>query len=196
MKTKVMKLTELKENKSNPRVIKDDKFNKLVKSIKEFPKMLEMRPIVVDKDNVVLGGNMRLKACKDAGLTEVPVLSAEHLTPEEQQQFIVKDNLSYGEWDWDALISDFNMDSLTKWGMDVPSFNMNLMEPQVDYAVLGDKMNTYVNNTIKQIVLYYETSEYIDMLNELDSIGNEKGFDDNSSVVEFLVKYYKSKGEI
>jgi hypothetical protein len=196
MKTKVMKLTELKENKSNPRVIKDDKFNKLVKSIKEFPKMLEMRPIVVDKDNVVLGGNMRLKACKDAGLTEVPVLSAEHLTPEEQQQFIVKDNLSYGEWDWDALISDFNMDSLTKWGMDVPSFNMNLMEPQVDYAVLGDKMNTYVNNTIKQIVLYYETSEYIDMLNELDSIGNEKGFDDNSSVVEFLVKYYKNKGEI
>jgi hypothetical protein len=196
MKTKVMKLTELKENKSNPRVIKDDKFNKLVKSIKEFPKMLEMRPIVVDKDNVVLGGNMRLKACKDAGLTEVPVLSAEHLTPEEQQQFIVKDNLSYGEWDWDALISDFNMESLTNWGMDVPSFNMNLMEPQVDYAVLGDKMNTYVNNTIKQIVLYYETSEYIDMLNELDSIGNEKGFDDNSSVVEFLVKYYKSKGEI
>ena len=196
MKTKVMKLTELKENKSNPRVIKDDKFNKLVKSIKEFPKMLEMRPIVVDKDNVVLGGNMRLKACKDAGLTEVPVLSAEHLTPEEQQQFIVKDNLSYGEWDWDALISDFNMESLTNWGMDVPSFNMNLMEPQVDYAVLGDKMNTYVNNTIKQIVLYYETSEYIDMLNELDSIGNEKGFDDNSSVVEFLVKYYKNKGEI
>ena len=196
MKTKVMKLTELKENKSNPRVIKDDKFNKLVKSIKEFPKMLEMRPIVVDKDNVVLGGNMRLKACKDAGLTEVPVLSAEHLTPEEQQQFIVKDNLSYGEWDWDALISDFNMESLTNWGMDVPSFNMNLMEPQVDYAVLGDKMNTYVNNTIKQIVLYYETSEYIDMLNELDSIGNEKGFEDNSSVVEFLVKYYKNKGEI
>jgi hypothetical protein len=191
MKTKVMKLTELKENKSNPRVIKDDKFKKLVKSIKEFPKMLEMRPIVVDKDNVVLGGNMRLKACKDAGLTEVPVLSAEHLTLEEQQQFIVKDNLSYGEWDWDSLTKDFDMTALTEWGMDVPSFNMNIMEPEVDYSVLGDKMETYINNAIKQIVLYYETKQYKQVLEKLDEISKSQELNDNTEVVDFLIDFYE-----
>ena len=165
MKTKVVKLTEIKSNPSNPRIIKDDKFKKLVKSIKEFPKMLEIRPIVVDKDNVVLGGNMRLKACKDAGLIEIPVLSAEHLTLEEQQQFIVKDNLSYGEWDWDFLTTDFDMTALTDWGMDIPSFNINEIEPQIDTAILCNKMDKYINNAVKQIVLYYDIKEYKEVLN-------------------------------
>ena len=191
MNIKIINLADIKENKSNPRVIKDDKFKKLVKSIKEFPKMLEIRPIVVDKDNVVLGGNMRLKACKDAGLKEIPVLSAEHLTPEEQKQFIVKDNLSYGEWDWDFLTTDFDMTALKDWGMDIPSFNINEIEPQVDTSILGNKMDKYINNAVKQIVLYYDIKEYKEVLETLDSISKEYKLNDNTESVNFLIDFYK-----
>ncbi|MEK0436046.1 MAG: hypothetical protein RLZZ530_6 [Pseudomonadota bacterium] len=97
MDIKVVKLSEIKSNPNNPRIIKDDKFRKLVKSIQEFPKMLEIRPVVVNADMIVLGGNMRLKACKEAGLKEVPVIFAHDLTEDEQKQFIIKDNVGFGE---------------------------------------------------------------------------------------------------
>jgi len=120
MKTEMVKISEVKNNPNNPRVIKDDKFQKLVRSIKEFPKMLEIRPIVVNDDMIVLGGNMRLKACKEAGLKEVPIIKASDLTEEEQKQFIIKDNVSGGEWDWEMLQNDWNLDELNAWGLDVP----------------------------------------------------------------------------
>lgn len=123
MKTQLTKLSEIKSNPNNPRVIKDDKFKKLVKSIQEFPKMLEIRPIVVNNDMVVLGGNMRLKACKEAGLKEVPVIKANHLTEEEQRQFIIKDNVGFGEWDWDMLANEWDSQELGDWGMDIPKFD-------------------------------------------------------------------------
>ena len=104
MKTELVKIKEVKANPSNPRVIKNDKFKKLVNSIKEFPEMLELRPIVVNEENIVLGGNMRLKACKEAGLKEVHIIKASNLTEEQQREFIVKDNVGFGEWDWDLLI--------------------------------------------------------------------------------------------
>jgi ParB-like chromosome segregation protein Spo0J len=104
MEIKTVKLSEVKSNPNNPRIIKDDKFSKLVKSIQEFPKMLEIRPIVVNSDMIVLGGNMRLKACKEAGLKEVPVIFAHDLTEEEQKQFIIKDNVGFGEWDYDLRL--------------------------------------------------------------------------------------------
>ena len=110
------KISKVKNNPNNPRVIKDDKFEKLVRSIKEFPKMLEIRPIVVNDDMIVLGGNMRLKACKEAGLKEVPIIKASELTEEEQKQFIIKDNVSGGEWDWEALAVDWNAGELEEWG--------------------------------------------------------------------------------
>jgi ParB-like chromosome segregation protein Spo0J len=122
MNTITVKISEVKNNPNNPRVIKDDKFEKLVNSIKEFPKMLEIRPIVVNDDMIVLGGNMRLKACKAAGLKEVPIIKASELTEDEQKQFIIKDNVSGGEWDWEALAVDWNADELEEWGLDVPKF--------------------------------------------------------------------------
>ena len=97
------KISEIKANPNNPRVIKDDKFKKLVASIKEFPKMLELRPIVCNADGVVLGGNMRLKACKEVGLKEVPVIYAHELSDDQQREFIVKDNVGFGEWDWEMI---------------------------------------------------------------------------------------------
>jgi DNA modification methylase len=114
------KVSEVKANPNNPRIIKDDKFKKLVQSIKDFPEMLELRPIVVNNDGVVLGGNMRLKACKEAGLKEVPVIKASELTEEQQKEFIIKDNVGFGEWDWEDLANNWDAKDLTDWGLDLP----------------------------------------------------------------------------
>jgi len=115
-------IKEVKPNPHNPRVIKGDKFLKLVKSIKDFPQMLELRPIVVDNEMIVLGGNMRLKACIEAGLKEVPILIADELTEEQKAEFIIKDNVGYGEWDWDVLANEWDAQLLDEWGLDVPNF--------------------------------------------------------------------------
>ncbi len=121
MTIEIVKINELKPNPNNPRTIKDDKFKKLVKSIKEFPQMLEARPIVVDDDMIVLGGNMRLKACKEAGLEEVSIIRFNNLTEEKKKEFIVKDNVGYGEWDFDLLLEDWKKEELVDWGLDVPN---------------------------------------------------------------------------
>jgi len=123
MKTQTVKINEVKSNPNNPRIIKDDKFKKLVASIKELPQMLELRPIVVNDDMIVLGGNMRLKACKEAGLKEVPIIKATDLSEEQQRAFIIKDNVGFGEWDWDALANEWDAEQLEEWGLDVPNFD-------------------------------------------------------------------------
>ena len=120
MQVSKVKISEVKTNPKNPRLIKDDKFKKLVKSIKEFPQMLELRPIVVDENNIVLGGNMRLKACKEAGLKEVYIVKAENLTDLQKDEFIVKDNVGFGEWDWDMLANEWDTEKLDEWGLDLP----------------------------------------------------------------------------
>ena len=120
MQVEKVKISEVKTNPKNPRLIKDDKFKKLVKSIQEFPQMLELRPIVVDENNIVLGGNMRLKACKEAGLREVYIVKAENLTEQQKDEFIVKDNVGFGEWDWDILANEWDTEKLDEWGLDLP----------------------------------------------------------------------------
>jgi len=108
----------LKENPENPRYITKDKFAKLVNSIKEFPEMLRLRPIIVDQDNIILGGNMRYKAAIELGLKEVYIMKADGLTDEQKQEFIIKDNTAFGSWDWDALGNGWDLDTLTDWGLD------------------------------------------------------------------------------
>jgi ParB-like chromosome segregation protein Spo0J len=112
-----VKINAIKTNPKNPRLIKDDKFKKLVKSIQEFPQMLELRPIVVDENNIILGGNMRYKACIEAGLKEIFILKAEDLTEQQKDEFIVKDNVGFGEWDWDILANEWDTDKLQDWGL-------------------------------------------------------------------------------
>lgn len=116
----VLKISEVKNNPNNPRLIKDDKFKKLVQSIKEFPEMLDTREVVVNKDHVILGGNMRFKAAKEAGLKEVPVKIVDW-DEDKQRQFIIKDNVSGGEWDWDMLTNEWDGTELDEWGLDLPS---------------------------------------------------------------------------
>lgn len=121
-----MKITSLKANPNNPRVIKDDKFEKLVKSIQEFPKMMELRPMVINADNIVLGGNMRLKALKELKYKDIPdtwVKRAEDLTEEEQRRFIIADNVGFGEHDWEMLANEWDVEELAEWGLDIPNFD-------------------------------------------------------------------------
>jgi len=122
MKIQEVKISEVKANPNNPRIIKDDKFRKLVESIKTFPEMLKLRPIVVNHDMIVLGGNMRLKACKEAGLKMVPIIKAEDLTEDQQREFIIKDNVGFGDWDWEELANNWEAEKLDEWGLDVPDF--------------------------------------------------------------------------
>ena len=158
MKTETVKIGNVKSNPNNPRVIKDDNFRKLVNSIKEFPKMLKIRPIVVNDDMIVLGGNMRLKACKEAGLKEVPIIKASDLTEDEQRQFIIKDNVSGGEWDWDMLTSDWDTEKLEEWGLEVP------IEDKIDELEEGEEIE------LEQSVQLEPPMEYILIMAEPNSI--------------------------
>lgn len=135
-------INTIKANPSNPRVIKDDKFKALVKSIKEFPEMLELRPIVINSDNIILGGNMRLRACKEAGLTDVPIIYASSLDQDKQNEFIIKDNVGYGEWDWDTLANEWDTDLLADWGLEIPDIEMTQLEAQEDDYEVPDEITT------------------------------------------------------
>jgi len=156
---KVVKISEVKLNPNNPRLIKDDKFKKLVQSIKDFPEMLDIRPIVVNKDMIILGGNMRYKACKEAGLKEVPIIIAD-LTEEKQREFLIKDNTSGGEWDWEMLANEWNSEELNDWGIDVwtPSEDVDL-EDLFEENIEEEKEN------VNKITLEY-TDEDFALVNE------------------------------
>jgi ParB-like chromosome segregation protein Spo0J len=119
MQVKHVDIKSIKLNPNNPRLIKDDKFKKLVQSIKDFPEMLDIRPIVVNQDMIILGGNMRYKACQEAGLKEIPIIVTD-LTEEQQREFLIKDNVSGGEWDWDMLANEWEVEQLDAWGLEVP----------------------------------------------------------------------------
>ena len=131
-----VKLSDIRPNPNNPRVIKDDKFKKLVKSIQDFPQMLELRPIVVNDEMIVLGGNMRLKALEHLGIEETYIIKASDLTEKQEQEFIIKDNVGYGEWDWDQLANEWDVEDLDEWGLDLPlDFVKELEAEEDDFAI-------------------------------------------------------------
>jgi ParB-like chromosome segregation protein Spo0J len=137
----IVKISQIKPNPKNPRTIRDDKFQKLVKSIQDFPQMLEKRPLVCFTDTdgkyVVLGGNMRLKASKEVGLKELPIILADDWTEEQKAEFLIKDNVGFGEWDWDQLTSEWDAEKLDDWGLDLPII---MDEPSLD-ELIGEEKN-------------------------------------------------------
>jgi hypothetical protein len=160
MDVKLLPIAEIKTNPTNPRIIKDHKYKQLVKSIKEFPEMLNIRPIVVNAELMVLGGNMRLKACIEAGLTEIPVILASELTSQQQQEFIVKDNLGYGEWDWEAIADGWDIDKLEDWGLDIPKFlKYEDMEDVSDSVQPSFRIEIVCNSEDEQQKIYNELIE-------------------------------------
>ena len=156
----ILPIKKIVANPNNPRIIKDDKFKKLVQSIKDFPKMLELRPIVVDEDNVVLGGNMRLRALQELGIKEVPVLYANDLTEEQKKEFIIKDNVGFGEWEWEQLANEWDVEKLSEWGLDVWQ-----QATPVDYSILDDddvsqQLEQMTDGVKKAIQIEFEAEHY------------------------------------
>lgn len=136
-------IKRIKLNPANPRTIKDDKFAQLVRSVRDFPEMLELRPIIVNKKLEVLGGNMRLRACIEAGYTEVPIIIADGLTDDQQREFIIKDNIGFGEWDWEMIANEWDNDELAGWGLDVPDFAAGgIGDAQEDDYEVPDEIQT------------------------------------------------------
>jgi hypothetical protein len=179
METIKVKIGDITPNKLNPRFIKDEKFKKLVQSIKDFPQMLEIRPIVVDENSIILGGNMRYSAAKSAGLKEVFIIKAENLTEEQKKEFIVKDNVGFGEWDWDILANEWESEKLTEWGLEMPFFedsddlDESFTLPDGDKApfqqmtfTLADEQAEQIKNAIADIK---NTEEY----KYCETMGNE-----------------------
>jgi hypothetical protein len=178
-------ISQVIPNPTNPRIIKDDKFKKLVKSIEEFPEMLELRPIVVDANMVVLGGNMRLKACLAAGLKEVPIIVADKLTDAQKAEFVIKDNVGFGEWDWDLLANEWDVETLQDWGLDVGGFDLNASEFGDDFTLpdgdkspfqqmtftLADEQAAQIQNAISDIKAT-EEYKYCETLGNENSNGN------------------------
>ena len=157
----IVDINKVKYNPKNPRIIKDYKFKKLVKSIKEFPEMLEKRPIVVDENMIVLGGNMRLKACHEAGFTTVHILKAENWSDKQKEEFIIKDNVGFGEWDWDILANAWDTKELDDWGVDVINYDWGDLDYINDDI---DKPNLNSHNTIVVTI----PDELIDERNKIE----------------------------
>jgi|TARA_R110001592_G_scaffold117333_3_gene319299 hypothetical protein len=191
-----VKISKVKGNPSNPRIIKNDKFKKLVKSIQEFPEMLKLRPIVVDEDMIVLGGNMRLKASKEAGLKEVWIEVAEGFTEEQKKEFIVKDNVGFGEWEWDMLANEWDSVELAEWGLDVWQNEDDIETsdvfslPDGDKApfqqmtfTLADQQAEQIKNTIADIK---KTEEY----KYCETMGNENG---NGNALYLIVSQWQEQ---
>lgn len=185
MSIKIVDIKTVKPNPSNPRHIKDHKFTQLVKSIRNFPEMLQLRPIVVDADNIVLGGNMRLKACIEAGLKEVPIIVASELSEEQQKEFIIKDNVGFGEWDWEQLANEWEIEQLSDWGLDLPieiadsdEYGDEFSLPDGDKApfqqmtfTLADEQAAQIQNAIADIKLTQEY-KYAETFGNENSNGN------------------------
>ncbi len=165
------KPSDIKLNSSNPRIIKDDKYKKLVKSLKEFPQMADVRPVVIDETNTILGGNMRYKAMIEAGWDDIPVKQVKGWTEEQKKEFIVKDNLGYGEWDYDILANDYDLSQLEDYGMDLPDDLKPQEEVKEDEAPEVD-----------------ETSEPISKLGEVYQLGRHRLMCGDSTKIEDVEK--------
>jgi hypothetical protein len=184
MKPNKIKINKIKENSSNPRFINKDKFKKLVKSLQEFPQMLKLRPIVVDNNNIILGGNMRYKAAVELGMKEVWVLQADDLTEKQKQEFIIKDNVGFGEWDWDFLANEWIATDLEEWGLDTwkniddieTSDSFSLPDGEKDAFqqqtyILADMQAEQIKNAIAEVK---KTEEYkfVETFGNLNANGN------------------------
>tara|TARA_R100000908_G_C3651537_1_gene83069 strand:- start:12 stop:590 length:579 start_codon:yes stop_codon:yes gene_type:complete len=190
MKTEKIKISKIKRNPNNPRLIKDNKYHKLVKSIKEFPEMLDIRPIVVNEEMIVLGGNMRLKACQEAGLKEVPIIKASELSAEKQREFIVKDNVGFGEWDWDMVANEWDNDLLNEWGLDVWQ-----PEVEVDYSILDEEdvssqLEDMTNGVKKAIQIEFNSEHYEEAYDLVKFWRNKEAY-----VGGMILEYLKSEKE-
>jgi len=195
---KIVKIYDLKPYKGNPRHIRDEKFKKLVKSIREFPEMLNLRPFVVNEEGVILGGNMRYQACIELGIEDVPVVVAEGLTEEQQREFVIKDNVNFGEWDWDVLANEWESPALNNWGLEVGDSSSQLLdiddvyEPN-DGEIEKDGPQSKDSNAVRFVT--YELVMQIDnkmkLIEILNSVKEKHHFETSEEALMKIIKSYK-----
>lgn len=192
MKTFMMKVSEIKSNPDNPRKISQQQLDRLKKSITDLPQMLEARPIVIDENNIVLGGNMRLKAITELGFEEVPVVKITDLTDEQQKAFVIKDNVNYGDWNWDILQQEnWDLSHIQNWGLDIPKWlNDDDTEPQFDMGNSHNGLKSYINSKVKQITLFLTNEQYEDTIEKLAGLMEYEKLESNTDAVLWLIKYY------
>ena len=190
---KIVKINEVKPNPKNPRLIKDEKFKKLVKSIQEFPDMLNKRPLIVFTDvygkYVVLGGNMRLKALKELNYKEVPIILADEWTEEQKAEFLIKDNVGFGEWDWDSLANEWDAENLDNWGLNVPLFNDDMTNNE-DYEGLDQlsKLDKFLNAELKRMFLVYDNETFENVVNWFNNQQDKHELENHSQVILKLME--------
>lgn len=165
-------LSKLKLNPKNPRFIRDEKFEKLKKSLKDFPEMMEARPIVIDENNMILGGNMRFRAAKELGWKEVPVQVLKGLTEDKKNEFVIKDNAAFGEWDWELLANEWDAKELNEWGIDIPSEN----DSENEYSTKIEPLQYEIKNKDVKIEDTFDLTKYKELVDEIENskISNEQ----------------------
>jgi hypothetical protein len=191
---KKVKITEIKPNPNNPRIIKDDKFRKLVKSIQEFPDMLKVRPIVVNEDMVVLGGNMRLKAIREAGLKEIDI-EIVNWDEQKQKEFIIKDNVGFGEWDWDDLANNWDESELNDWALDVwvnkETDDLLAFEESTEEETAKAPKITDEGYSLFEIIMLHENKVHLfDILNK---VKKEFLFEKTEDALMEIIRVYENK---
>ncbi len=202
-------ISDICENPANPRTITPEKFDKLVQSVKDAPWMLKLRPIVVNKDGVILGGNMRYRACKAAKMKHVWVIWADQIEDEQARRFILRDNIDFGKWDIELLKKQYNQTELLKYGAEIelierksPEIDDSVkpppvmgdddaVEPDIDEDDLDDSKQNFNDNTIKQIVFQLPSDVYEDTVRTMDEISKKLDLNDNSEVLMHLINYYE-----
>lgn len=194
-----VKISEVKPNPKNPRVIRDEKFQKLVNSIQEFPDMLNKRPLIVFTDTdgkyIVLGGNMRLKALKELKYKEIPVIIADEWSDEQKNEFLIKDNVGFGEWDWDILANEWDAEKLDEWAIDVWQLTMNndfddaedIVTNNGDYDHIDDISIDYLNSDMKKFEVYIKKDEYETVVSKINHIKKTQNCETNSDAIVWLI---------
>ena len=191
----IVKISAIKANSKNPRVIKDDKFRKLVQSIREFPDMLNKRPLIcftdVDGKYVVLGGNMRLKAAIEVGLKELPILLADDWTQEQRDEFLIKDNVGFGEWDWDQLANEWDPEKLNEWNVGVWQSD-NLSNENIYNGQNPDlELDKFLNSELKRMFFVYDNETYLKVVNWFNELQEKHNLENHSQVILKLIENEK-----
>ena len=201
-------------NPLNPRTISDEKYKRLLKSVKEAPWMLKLRPIVVNKDGVIIGGNQRYRACCEAGLKHVWVIWADKISDQEAKRFVLRDNIDFGRWDIEIIRKNYTTSELLNYGLDMdlmerkaaeadelikpppPMGDDEVEEPEIDEDEFEEHNKNFNDNSIKQIVFQLPTELYEEALKDLDNISKELDLDDNSEVLLHLINFYEERNEL
>ena len=188
----IVKISAIKANSKNPRIIKDEKFRKLVQSIREFPDMLNKRPLIcftdVDGKYVVLGGNMRLKAAIEVGLKELPILLADDWTQEQRDEFLIKDNVGFGEWDWDQLANEWDPEKLNEWNVGVWQSD-NLSNENIYNGQNPDlELDKFLNSELKRMFFVYDNETYLKVVNWFNELQEKHNLENHSQVILKLIE--------